>query len=720
MTAPQAALRRMALRRMALRRMALRRMALRRMALPARAAHARSPRRRAAALPPAASLSSGDLYGVDCYPANEYSTATGWNSDVPEDPDTARAWTNPPVYEAGSSVPQFVYGLPANLAANECARRMTSLRDAGWLDAATRDVRVQLTLLAGQVGLVATAEFSAVFTRGSLVDSEVVVRSVPLDPYGGEAAWVLAVGDAIFVAYMAYLIWRTGWRLARPCLRGRGAAACAGEALQYSRLLDMTTVAAMLAVVGLWIALCVQLSDLRAQAAAALPVTGTFFTIPSPLRAPAAAATATFASWKEAVVVMLICLTLRLYKYFSFQPRLGVVTAVAARSAGDACTHGAVFAVLVILFAVWAAVLFAPQDAGWVDAPTSLLTLIQYMMYDYDYDAQARQYPIFAAFFYVAFMLLITNLIFWMFLAILFEEYTAVRYDSHNSPTVADEAAAAAHAVARAAARALPRACTRSSCCQSRGATAADDDASPAAIASAVPFAAVARALRVNAALSRAEFVDAEDLAHALRIPLPAADCLLAEAAAVADYVMTLPAADDDEDDAAPATLAETSPAAIEARAAVLRQARARFMYGTADAATAAARDMLAQPVPLEPRRGLPDAAKKAAPAPAQAPETAPKPQQDSARLGSRATPRDVTGQQDAVGHCSTDAVGARVQRMQRLLASLQELRAGAAALATALGVSPPPPPPPPSPPGVARPPPSGSSLRIAWPPTQR
>jgi hypothetical protein len=89
-----------------------------------------------------------------------------------------------------------------------------------------------------------------------------------------------------------------------------------------------------------------------------------------------------------------------------------------------------------------AAALFAPQAAGWVDGGTAVLSLVQYIMYDYDYDAQAQQYPFLAAVFFVAFMLLITNLVLWMVLAIVFEEYSAVRVAAHALPSVADEAAA--------------------------------------------------------------------------------------------------------------------------------------------------------------------------------------------------------------------------------------------------------------------------------------
>jgi hypothetical protein len=668
-------------------------------------------------LPP--SLSAPTLYGVDCFPPTDYSAAPLWNTTVPADVNTWRAFTQPPVYEPGSAVPQFVYIVPSDLANAQCAARVASLAGAGWLDAASRDARAQAVLLAGAAGRVATVDFSAVFTRGSLVETAVVVQSAPVAPYaGGAAGGLFAACDAVFLLYLGYLAWRTARRLARPCGRGAGAAACVAEAAgSFWRLLDVATVAAMAATAGLWVALLVQLAALRDAAAQQPPPSRALFSQPPALRAPAAAATATFCAWKQAAVAALVCLTLRLYKYFAFQPRLGVMSAVFSRAAGDACTHGSVFAVLVVLFAVWAAVLYAPQDAGWVAGGGSVLTLFQYMMYDYDYAAQAQQYPLLAAVFYVAFMLLITNLILWMFLAILFEEYSAVRVSSHELPSVADEAAAA---LAAARARlACPRAAA--SCARRRGAPPPPPP-HPAAEAAAVPFASVAAALRGDAALAAGgadAAVDPADLARALRISAAAALCLLAEAAAAADAVMaTLPAADDDGDDGGGgggggggATMAAAD--AIEARAAVLRAARARGLYGAADSAAPGARALLAEPVPQQPRSAAPEPA----PAAAKPPPPPPPPPPPMGRATTRAALRFADRSLGAALARAADDAGDRDARAARLLASVDALRASAAALAAALGVPPPPPPPPPPlPPGVVRPAP-GAVLKVAWPP---
>jgi hypothetical protein len=88
----------------------------------------------------------------------------------------------------------------------------------------------------------------------------------------------------------------------------------------------------------------------------------------------------------------------------------------------------------------------------WSNTGLSLMAVFRYMMYDYNLDAMSSSFPTMASIFYVTMMLLLTNMVLWMFLAIVLESYTEVRARSRGAPSLLDDAASAWVVLPRASA----------------------------------------------------------------------------------------------------------------------------------------------------------------------------------------------------------------------------------------------------------------------------
>jgi len=61
-------------------------------------------------------------------------------------------------------------------------------------------------------------------------------------------------------------------------------------------------------------------------------------------------------------------------------------------------------------------------------------------MYDYDLEAMQNSYPRMADFFFVTFMVIMTNCMLWMFFGIILDSYNTAREASHGAPSLWDDA----------------------------------------------------------------------------------------------------------------------------------------------------------------------------------------------------------------------------------------------------------------------------------------
>lgn len=290
------------------------------------------------------------LYGQECYPESSslssYSSATYGNATIAEDGGVASAFVAVPSADS-SGIPEFEWFIDTLSDTDSAGASIAALSDAGWLDQATRTAKVQVAILNGEVGSFARIEIAATFTRGSRVATSYEVTSVPSNPYTPASNNYLYLIDVVMIFYWVYLLVGTVRRLV-AALRAPGSLCDRVVSLfSYWRLLDVSVVCSLLAVIITWATLCSKLASIRNNIASIADVSPESFTTgPTELQYQIFDASSSLRSFKIAGVITVILLTLRLLKYLAFQPRLAFCSEIFRRGFSDIVHHGFVYVAL--------------------------------------------------------------------------------------------------------------------------------------------------------------------------------------------------------------------------------------------------------------------------------------------------------------------------------------------------------------------------------------
>ena len=95
-----------------------------------------------------------------------------------------------------------------------------------------------------------------------------------------------------------------------------------------------------------------------------------------------------------------------------------------------------------VCYGAWGVFMFGSQAPGWASMSSAFLSILRFLMYDYDLDAMQDTYPVMADVFFVTFMVLMTNMMLWIFFGIILDSYSQAMSASHGAPTLWDDAAA--------------------------------------------------------------------------------------------------------------------------------------------------------------------------------------------------------------------------------------------------------------------------------------
>jgi hypothetical protein len=358
----------------------------------------------------------------------------------PKSPPAFRAWLS-----AFADVPTSL------------CREAGFLLDAGWVDASTGAVELAFAVLNPELGRVAHVRMATVASAGGLWTHEWRAQSVLLAPYGAPLAPGLTIAlDVLVCAYFAYLVLSVCKRGARGCILAAGDArarqgsrgACPNPCLLAAALparlpplavaVDWFAVAAIAATIGAWATHCSDLAAFNAALGALPRLTPTLsdgavdpaLWAPGPGAAPAApggpppwaavealagVAVDSYVAFQTAAVLALIGLTLRSLKYMTFQAHLAVLFNT-LRSACSSMAHFALPLVTgLVMFGVWGMFSFGHLAAVWSNTRDTALSVMRFMMYDYDiaYFTYADGTGLYGLY-WVLFMMGMTNIMLWL------------------------------------------------------------------------------------------------------------------------------------------------------------------------------------------------------------------------------------------------------------------------------------------------------------------
>ena len=358
----------------------------------------------------------------------------------PKSPPAFRAWLS-----AFADVPTSL------------CREAGFLLDAGWVDASTGAVELTFAVLNPELGRVAHVRMATVASAGGLWTHEWRAQSVLLAPYGAPLSPGLTIAlDVLVCAYFAYLVLSVCKRGARGCILAAGDArarqgsrgACPNPCLLAAALparlpplavaVDWFAVAAIAATIGAWATHCSDLAAFNAALGALPRLTPTLsdgavdpaLWAPGPGATPAApggpppwasvealagVAVDSYVAFQTAAVLALIGLTLRSLKYMTFQAHLAVLFNT-LRSACSSMAHFALPLVTgLVMFGVWGMFSFGHLAAVWSNTRDTALSVMRFMMYDYDiaYFTYADGTGLYGLY-WVLFMMGMTNIMLWL------------------------------------------------------------------------------------------------------------------------------------------------------------------------------------------------------------------------------------------------------------------------------------------------------------------
>jgi hypothetical protein len=394
---------------------------------------------------PCGDAATATLYNASCYPVGAVSTAPFGNLTLADELGVGSAFVASTIHGAdpdGAAGGVFQYFINVQDDREVTDAAVEGLKQAGWLDAATHAVKVQLAVLNAEVDSFARIEFAAYFTRGGRVETSVVLSSMPVAPYGSGRDWTYLL-DALMFLYIAYLLVGTLKRTANILRAPVPLATRLGRLLGFWRILDYGAVGSLVACMATWFEYVKHINAIREGIAASAATPATYAGGPPSLHVELYYAMDLMDTFKVAAVWALIFLSIRLFKYFTFQPRLAVMTNSLARAFSDGAHLALLFTVLLVMYGVWGYFMWGSSAPDWHNVGVAAASTVRLIMYDYDLAVLGTSsFPGMGNLFILSFMVLVTNLVFWMFLGVLLESYTEVRLEAGGAPSLLQEGVA--------------------------------------------------------------------------------------------------------------------------------------------------------------------------------------------------------------------------------------------------------------------------------------
>lgn len=397
--------------------------------------------------------------------AKSHAPVGGWSSP------TARA-ALPAAAAAGFEEPYEVW-LPfwadGAAASDSWAGILSSLQDAGWVDARTTQLTAQLLVAIPSAGsgvgawVLVTATFNSgaqgvLAPIGSSSGKWMSAAAAAAPPAGSFTVstrplpWSLpgassssgsssSAAAALWRAAALILLWLWAcvarrlsalWRIG-----SRQGALAAAAGVTLPDVLLAAAAAAVTAAGAQHSTAAAAVSGIMTAANSASWSPASAQTDAAKVLAAAQVADTELAVYRDVAVAAIVLITAHTVASFSVHPRLGVVGSSLARALADSIHFAAVFAALMAMYAAWGFASFGHAAvADWGDLPSSLWSCIRLIMYDYDLQSMAGGDPQAARWFFGSFMFIMTNLILWAALAVIFDAYALVRAETAGLPAV--------------------------------------------------------------------------------------------------------------------------------------------------------------------------------------------------------------------------------------------------------------------------------------------
>mmetsp|Transcript_42193 Transcript_42193/g.98493 ORF Transcript_42193/g.98493 Transcript_42193/m.98493 type:complete len:766 (+) Transcript_42193:75-2372(+) len=306
------------------------------------------------------------------------------------------------------------------------------LETTGWLAPSTRRWKVSFVTYNADHDILTVTAIHFVLSRSGHIWKEIAFMSLLMQPYAN--LWGL-VWEILFFGSITTIFIEEVMEIIRGLCATRGDGRCRCrltyffmDYLTVWNFVDWCSIIIAYTLLGMWISRCLALQDLNdvVNGAVSECTSGTGNCEDQTSAVMEKATTAGLISVQTSLVSSFypFCILLRLFKTFSLQPRLAVVTRTLWMSFADLVHFGIIFLSVFVTYVFMAMGFFGRTVEGYSDFGISFITLFRSLMGDADYIAMEDQVGrAIAGVFHISFMLCMLLILLNMLIAIIMDVY---------------------------------------------------------------------------------------------------------------------------------------------------------------------------------------------------------------------------------------------------------------------------------------------------------
>jgi len=323
------------------------------------------------------------------------------------------------------------------------------LEDEGWWDAGTQKVEITVPVVNVEFGMLTAVYVNFFYARSGRIYKIIVDESIFVDWYSKFPFFLVCI-DLLFTGLLVHMVLGESKEVVSSIwqdLQEWRGGTLGKLTLKYFcnpwNWVDWFNIIAGGALMIMWLALVVQTADLKDMFQ---ELFRDGLMLPESRRDELndfmqvfEGVINYFAQVRELLRLQPISLMLRLFKAFSAQPRLSLVTSTLADSAVDMVHFGLVFFSVFFTFVFAAITWFGKERAEFATTDRAAYTCFTILMGEFDWGALTAIGRLEAALWFVPFMILIFLVLLNMLLAIIMDTYTEVKGKLNNAETLVSQ-----------------------------------------------------------------------------------------------------------------------------------------------------------------------------------------------------------------------------------------------------------------------------------------
>lgn len=310
-----------------------------------------------------------------------------------------------------------------------------------WLDRKTKKIEIAIPVYNAEFGVHTLVRVNFYFSRGGHIWKHIIPQSQFADWYNG---WYNGLFDAVWCLCLAYVLATEALEL-RATARQKGALAIFTDYFSFYNLIDWSSVWGGLAIICTFWAML----DLRREMNTYLEEIGLMDM--ETQREEYVEKLSLYIESLEAnvnyvrILRIMLCfypliIVVRLFKAFSAQPRLAVVTRTMSRALPDLFHFIIVFGSVFMTFTVCGMVLFGREVSSMTTVARAFMTCFRIAMGDMDWEELSEVGQLWAVIWLWSFIIVVVLLMLNMVIAIIMHNYAEVKEETCSAETLLDEA----------------------------------------------------------------------------------------------------------------------------------------------------------------------------------------------------------------------------------------------------------------------------------------